>query len=199
MKRILELKTIKDIRTMTDPYRLEIIRIFQRSEPESLTVKDIAREMDEPHGKVYYHVKKMIDIGAVELKRTEKINGIVAKYYMLAFDEMSSSHKNNQLDEHNDEIKSAYSDMIANLFNNHRDMFLNFINSKNLEERVFKPGEKESVVRATEVYLDEASYDELKKELEDLLNKYTKKVEGENYFRKTIFASVFSTDENESK
>ncbi len=195
MKRMLELKTIKDIRTMTDPYRMEIIRVFHNYSPDAITVKDVAREMDEPHGKVYYHVKKMIDIGAIELIKTEKINGIIAKYYKLAFDEMSVQHKNDQLKEPQDERVKAYTKMISNLFDDHKNKFVEFLNSENLDEREFKAGEKESIVRESELYFDEADYKNFKDELEALVDRYSEKVEDETHFKKIFFGSVYSTAE----
>jgi DNA-binding transcriptional ArsR family regulator len=76
------LKTLDEIKVYSDPYRISIVHAFKRM-GRPATVKEVADAMDEPPGKVYYHVKKLEQVGIVTVKETRTINGIIAKYYEL--------------------------------------------------------------------------------------------------------------------
>ncbi|MDC0558876.1 helix-turn-helix domain-containing protein [Candidatus Izimaplasma bacterium] len=78
-------QTDEEVKMIFDPLRLKIISTLAYKN-EEMTVKQIATEIDLPANKVHYHVKKLYDFGALELKRTENINGIIAKYYNLKYE-----------------------------------------------------------------------------------------------------------------
>ncbi len=82
MEKVKILTTIEEIRTFSDPYRLEIISTLHQLRKPA-TVKQIAVKMGEVPAKVYYHVKKMEKVNLVKIAYTEEINGIIAKYYEL--------------------------------------------------------------------------------------------------------------------
>lgn len=183
MNRVLKLKSIKDIRTMTDPYRMKIIRTFHFFD-RPVTVKDLATELDEPHGKVYYHVKKMIDFGAVKLVKTEKINGIVAKYYELTFDSLDVS---NCEDDDEDTQRSSYKKLVNQFFNEYRDMFKTTIDKIEKNDDV----RNRSVLVGTELHFSAESFEEFNEELDKLIKKYIDKKEGD-FFRKQMIYSYFT-------
>jgi predicted ArsR family transcriptional regulator len=74
------LKTIEEIRALSDPYRYKILNCFYKN-GEPITVKQAADELGEVPAKVHYHVKKMEKAGLLVLVYTKEINGIIAKYY----------------------------------------------------------------------------------------------------------------------
>ncbi len=78
-------KTDEEVKMIFDPLRSKIISTIAYMK-EEMTVKQIATEMDLPANKIHYHVKKLYDFGALDLVRTENINGIIAKYYNLKYD-----------------------------------------------------------------------------------------------------------------
>lgn len=80
MDEIKLLKTIEEIRALSDPYRYKILNCFYKS-GEPITVKQAADELGEVPAKVHYHVKKMEKAGLLVLVYTKEINGIIAKYY----------------------------------------------------------------------------------------------------------------------
>lgn len=191
MKRVLKLKTMDDVRTMTDPYRTKIIMIFHRYKNEALTVKTIADEMGDAHGKVYYHVKKMLDMDALELVRTEKVKGFTAKYYRLTFDEIEADYDNEGEHPKRKERLSSYSQMIASYFNQFRDRFTGFVEEIG-DDYPYKPGEKKSYLSGTKLYMTEENYEAFQKELLSLAEKYGEERQGEDIFKKTLFYAVFS-------
>jgi DNA-binding Lrp family transcriptional regulator len=74
------LKTVEEIRALSDPYRYKILNCFYKN-GEPITVKQAADELGEVPAKVHYHVKKMEKAGLLILVFTKEINGIIAKYY----------------------------------------------------------------------------------------------------------------------
>ena len=80
MEDIKYLKTIEEIRGISDPYRYRILKCFYKAQ-QPATVKQIADEMGEVPANVHYHVKKMEKVGILKLVYTKEINGIIAKYY----------------------------------------------------------------------------------------------------------------------
>ncbi|MGG6312804.1 ArsR family transcriptional regulator [Paenibacillus macerans] len=80
MQNVKELKTLEEIRIYSDPYRIQIMDVFQRLNRPA-TMKEVADAMGEVPAKVYYHAKKLASIGLLQLVNTKVINGITAKYY----------------------------------------------------------------------------------------------------------------------
>ncbi len=62
MEKTLYLRSNKDIRMMTDPYRVSILQVFKKNGEQGFTVQEIADKLGDPHGKVYYHVKKVREL-----------------------------------------------------------------------------------------------------------------------------------------
>ncbi len=79
------MKNDDDIKMLLHPYRQKIFFVFQDYQ-EALTAKQMADELKEPPSKVNYHMKKLEEFGALEIIKTESINGIIAKYYRPTFD-----------------------------------------------------------------------------------------------------------------
>lgn len=81
MKEFITLKTMKEIKIISHPMRMKILKQYYGfSKPA--TVKQIADHMHEVPANIHYHVKKLVEIGVLELDHTEVVNGIVAKYYL---------------------------------------------------------------------------------------------------------------------
>jgi|LGOV01.1.fsa_nt_gb DNA-binding transcriptional ArsR family regulator len=79
------LNTEHQLKIAYDPYRMRIMEAyFKKREPQ--TAKQIADIINEPPGKVYYHIKKLREIDILQLEKTEFINGIQAKYYGLKYE-----------------------------------------------------------------------------------------------------------------
>jgi len=87
MERIKKVTTREEIKIISDPYRLDIIEAFRKADQPS-TAKQVAEILGEKPSKVNYHVHRLHEFGFLELKFTRSINGIIAKYYEVAFDEL---------------------------------------------------------------------------------------------------------------
>ncbi|WP_427051592.1 ArsR/SmtB family transcription factor [Paenibacillus sp. TC-CSREp1] len=89
------LSTIEEIKIYSDPYRIQIMNMFNRQGRPS-TVKEIADLMGEVPAKVHYHVKKLEKIGLLSMVSTREINGIIAKYYEPFSGEIHLRHKDEE-------------------------------------------------------------------------------------------------------
>ncbi|GAB6107941.1 ArsR/SmtB family transcription factor [Fusibacter bizertensis] len=78
MKEIIVLKDLEQIKAISQQYRLDIIEAFD-SKPK--TAKQIAEMLDEPHGRVNYHIKILEKVGIIELVQEVTKYGVVEKYY----------------------------------------------------------------------------------------------------------------------
>jgi len=52
--------------------------------PEPLSAKGLARKSDRSLANVSYHLRKLAELGLVELVREEPVRGSVARYYVYA-------------------------------------------------------------------------------------------------------------------
>ena len=140
------LRTKEEIKAISDPYRLRIMRIISNSE-QGLTASQVAERMQEVPSKVYYHIKKLEKVGLLEVCNTEVINGIIAKYYRRTAERFTIE------EEHDDEdnplmtneayktIKSVYDESLSII----KEVITDKDNSK----------KKPMIFSATDIYITE--------------------------------------------
>lgn len=197
------LTTQEDIRLMTDPYRIDIIQILRKHKNRPLTVKEIAAILDEPHGKVYYHVQKLFKFGALTIEKTEKINGIVAKYYALNFESMEIQ-SNSQHDDASVTLHHAIT-MVSKFYDDSKSEFIDYVKHA-AEFKKRYPGNKEdhagvldSKLQTTNLFFTEDSYNHFSEEINRLIETYSKETHAEGEFEKSIFLTLYNTfDEDDS-
>ena len=78
MKDVIVLKELEQIKAISQQYRLDIIEAFDN---KAKTAKQIAELLDEPHGRVNYHIKILEKVGIIELVEEVTKFGVVEKYY----------------------------------------------------------------------------------------------------------------------
>jgi len=139
------LTNIKEIKAFSDPYRMIIMKNYYNL-AKPATVKQIADCMSEVPAKVHYHVKKLESVGILELKHTEEINGIVAKYYeptaksfQIQNSELGDFTFNNKLNSTQSNVSITYDkskNVFMNVFTNKEEGVLNHLamNEVNLTE-----------------------------------------------------------------
>ncbi|WBW99146.1 helix-turn-helix domain-containing protein [Oceanirhabdus sp. W0125-5] len=196
----LVVKTREEIKIMTDPYRIEIINIM-KNHCSPMTVKEIAEKMGEPHGKVYYHIKKLEKIDAIVLHHTRNIKGITAKYYEINFKELSISPSYSD-----DSNVNQALNMIASYYDASKRDFLNFYkkllveaNRKDLspeEESALKKKDdpyKTATLQNLVLYFTEEEFNSFNEDLKALLEKYDNEDSTKPY-KKELFVSLYSKD-----
>jgi hypothetical protein len=80
MKKEKVLSTLEEIKTISDPFRLKILLLFDE-EDAPMTVKQVAIKLEEVASKVHYHVKELERIGVLEIVETKEKAGIMEKFY----------------------------------------------------------------------------------------------------------------------
>lgn len=81
MKKQIILKSLEEIKVISDPFRTKILFLFDDA-MEPLTVKQMAVKLEEVPSKVHYHVKELERIGVLEIVETKEKAGILEKYYL---------------------------------------------------------------------------------------------------------------------
>ncbi len=79
---IADVFTISDLDTLkklTHPQRVEILHTLHQPK----TVKSIAAEIEADPTKLYYHIRQMEQIGAIQVVETNIVSGIVEKKYLV--------------------------------------------------------------------------------------------------------------------
>ena len=68
----------EQVKAFTDPLRARVLRLLAQ---QAMTNQQLADTLDEPHAKVLYHVRFLVDIGLIKLVDTQIKGGNVEKYY----------------------------------------------------------------------------------------------------------------------
>ncbi|MDT0122396.1 helix-turn-helix domain-containing protein [Paenibacillus sp. RRE4] len=130
------LSTIEEIKIYSDPYRIQIMNMFNRQGRPS-TVKEIADLMGEVPAKVHYHVKKLEKIGLLTMVSTREINGIIAKYYEPFSGEIHLRHKDEE--DENSPLKQVFRSetlkLLNEMFEQSRQRFMNHAEHDRQEKR----------------------------------------------------------------
>ncbi len=161
------LKTTEEIKAVSDPYRLKILRVLSSYE-EGATASMVAEEMGEVPSKVYYHIKKLEKVGVIEIVKTEVINGIVAKYYKKTAETFTIEGDNEEmnnplfLNETYKTIKSVYDESLEII----REAISNKEASKDIAPMIMS---------ASDIYLTEEEMEELIEYIRNVKNKASKK------------------------
>lgn len=85
MKKELAITKDEEVKIIFDPLRKKIMLVYLRQK-KPLTAKQVATILEIAPSKINYHIKKLVDFGALELNKTESINGIIAKYYICPYE-----------------------------------------------------------------------------------------------------------------
>lgn len=167
LKDIMILKTTEEIKAVSDPYRLKILRVLSSYE-DGATASMVAEDMGEVPSKVYYHIKKLEKVGVIEVVKTEVVNGIVAKYYKKTAETFSiegdKEEMNNPLfiNETYKTIKSVYDESL--------EIVKEAISSQEASKDIAP-----MIVSASDIYLTEDEIKELIEYIKAVKNKGSRK------------------------
>jgi DNA-binding transcriptional regulator GbsR (MarR family) len=181
MKNIYEVKTKEELKVISDPFRMSIIKTFLKSD-KSMTLKDVADILGVAPSKVHYHAKKIIAYDMLILDYTKEINGIIAKYYKSAYDSYQISY--DELDENiDDKFISSTEEMVHKVIGEFSNTFVNRIKDKyEVAEKSKKEGKeididiKGSLVNDS-LFLTEDDYKVVLNEISAIFDRYNKRTE----------------------
>ena len=83
-----EIDTVEGLRALADPVRLAILAALDAQGPDAalpvLSVKELARRLDEPQTKLYRHVKQLEAAGLIHVAATRMVSGILEQRYQAS-------------------------------------------------------------------------------------------------------------------
>lgn len=182
------IRTEKEIKIFSDPYRLKIIKTYQRNN-KPMTVKNVADEMGEVPANVHYHVKKLLSINILELDHIEVVNGINAKYYKLVDDEfrIDFSKVNNTVEYEKslNHVESIMENILDEFKSNFRQLV---IENKDKDD---KDKSVNGMFLSPSIYLSSEDSEEFAKEINNLVERYSISDE-----TKTEYSMIFGISKN---
>ncbi len=186
MKEIIILKDLEQIKAISQQYRLNILEAFD-NQPKS--AKQIAEILDEPHGRVNYHIKILEKVGIVELVQEVTKLGVVEKYYCPVAYKMIIDSNAVTLD---DEMADSISNVSVAFFEGiSRDFY---------ESVQYYHGPiTRKISHFADYYLTETEAKELNDKVSDLLEAYLADKEDprENTQRHTLATLIFAMPDKE--
>ena len=186
MKDVIVLKELEQIKAISQQYRLDIIEAFD-SMPK--TAKQIAEMLDEPHGRVNYHIKILEIVGIIELIQEVIKYGVVEKFYCPVAYKIIIDSSAVTLD---DEMSDSISNVSVAFFEGiSRDFYESVQNYSGTITR--------KVSQYSDYFLTEAESKEINEKLSALLDTYLvdKEDPRENAQRHSIATMVFAMPEKQ--
>lgn len=180
MKTELVLKTLKEIRAFQDPYRQQIIKVFERSN-KPMTAKQVADILGEPPSKIHYHVKVLEKFSFLTLNHTEIINGIVARYMEIAYYGVKIERS------HNSKITDEIYSMVENEFEKVKENYIDRLKELPVGKEYFR---QNGSFKNGIAYLTEEQMHELTEYIEKLTAETVQYKEKEEYYGWDIFMSM---------
>lgn len=184
MDKIKVLSKLEEIKIFSVPYRMKILD-YMYSFKAPATVKNIADKMGETPAKIHYHIKKMETMGIVLLVYTENVNGIIAKFYEPAAENFHIRHITGQ-DQDKMKILNETQKSIATVFDESKRSFLEQLEKVDKKHNGYVTREK--------IYLTEEEYEDMRKELENIYNKYSSVLNTEGKIEYNTFFSIIDSE-----
>ncbi|MFD8481254.1 ArsR/SmtB family transcription factor [Kitasatospora sp. NPDC059673] len=79
-----EVTDVATLKALADPLRLAVLSALMKRDPQPMSVKEIAAELDEAPTKLYRHIKQLEQTGLVHVAETRLVSGIVESRYRSA-------------------------------------------------------------------------------------------------------------------
>ena len=163
MKEILYLQSIEELKAISHPYRMAIIKLFGINPDKPLSAKMIAEKLGEPASKIHYHLKELEKIKIVEIVKTREINGILEKFFLPTAKNITI--KKDVISNKND------SDIIHVILD-----LLEYTSDRVLELKNYENELKGLIASAGTIYLTSEEAKNIKQDLDKTIKKYDKRI-----------------------
>jgi len=183
MKDCITLKTMHEIKIISNPIRMRVLRNYY-AYGKPATVKQMAQYMDEVPANIHYHVKKLVEIGILALHHTESVNGITAKFYLPTAKSIKIEDENNTI---NDGYINEKEIIISNIFDESKQVFVQSMRASSDEE-------EQGTLVATRIQLSQNEYHDVLKYITDLVEK-KREEETSDEKEYLFFAGIIETEE----
>lgn len=168
MDRTIEITTKKQLDIYLNPQRQRLLK-YMSIHGKPMTPKQLSNVLEISPSSVTYHLKKLEELGVVELHHTEMVHGICAKYYKkLSYHVNLKSHLK---DDMNYEKRAFIDYIMQDVWNGFKN-YLEKIDDK--KELTGLEGDLKSGI----LYLKKEEIEELKKLIEKFQNHHSEPEEG---------------------
>lgn len=198
MKNVYEVKTKDELKVISDPFRMSIIKTFLQND-KSMTLKDVADILGVAPSKVHYHAKKIIAYNMLVLDYTKEINGIIAKYYKSGYDSYKIDYSD--LDDNmDDKFISSTEEMVVKLLDDFSNTFVERIRAKYkmLEEKKIDESVDDIEVKGSisqdSLFLTEDDYKNVVAEISEIFDRYNKKSDDKEKLEFSFLLGSISLD-----
>lgn len=76
----LVISSLETLKVLSDPLRLQILELMSKP----VTVKAVAKALEMPATKLYYHVSQLEEHGLIRVVDTRVVSGIIEKHYRIS-------------------------------------------------------------------------------------------------------------------
>lgn len=161
MKDVLVMSDLDQIKAISQPYRIQILEAFDDAPS---TAKQISERLGEPHAKVNYHIKALLQQGILTLVEEVVRMGIIEKYYVPVakrFVVQSTSMKFND-----EEVMASINQYRLMIFDATSEAFYKAIEKRDITTQI-------KLNMLHDIYLTEEDVVKLNTEISEVLNKYS--------------------------
>ncbi len=162
MKEQITLKTQNELKIISNPLRMKILKSYY-SYGKAATVKQMAVYMNLVPANIHYHVKKLVEIGVLELNHTDQINGIIAKYYLPVAKSIKIEDEDNSLSPDCINEKEV---IVSYLFDTAKGEFIECLRAKSHEENIMK-------LSYSSIKMTRNKFEEFRVKLEEFIESYS--------------------------
>lgn len=169
IEEVFVIEDLETVKVVADPLRLRIIEALG---DEPRTVKQIARILDIPPSKLYYHVNLLENHGLIRVVDTRVVSGIIEKLYLVRAHNLTVDRR---LFTASQEGNDSVDLMLESIFQRARDDMLRSINAGLITSSPDDPPDKRQMTLGSMTLdLPEDRARAFQRELNDLLERYFK-------------------------
>ncbi|MGD0708730.1 MAG: helix-turn-helix domain-containing protein [Anaerolineaceae bacterium] len=110
MEKLYSLKTLEELKALSDPLRLRLIEAFSN---QPMTTRQVARLLDEKPTRLYHHVEALEKLGLLKLVETRQNRGTVEHYYQAIAGEFTVDSELLNLLNNSKETAQAVEDLLV--------------------------------------------------------------------------------------
>jgi DNA-binding transcriptional ArsR family regulator len=110
MEKIYSLKTLEELKALSDPLRIRLIEAFA---DQPMTTRQVARLLGEKPTRLYHHVEALEKLGLLKLVETRQNRGTMEHYYQAIAREFTVDSELLNLQEHSKETAQAVEDLLV--------------------------------------------------------------------------------------
>jgi DNA-binding transcriptional ArsR family regulator len=112
MEKIYSLKTLEELKALSDPLRIRLIEAFA---DQPMTTRQVARLLGEKPTRLYHHVEALEKLGLLKLVETRQNRGTMEHYYQAIAREFTVDAELLNIQNHSKETSQAVEDLLINV------------------------------------------------------------------------------------